>query len=84
LASLCACDEQGTILSRRELLERVWGNAARRERMVDHFVRKLRVKIDLRAPYHDFLHTWTGLGYQLEPRPKALDAGSESPDRRVA
>jgi DNA-binding response OmpR family regulator len=38
---------------------------------VDVFMRKLREKIDERAPRHTFLHTRYGVGYKLEPQPKA-------------
>ena len=43
--------EQGRVLTRDELLQRVWGRrATHRDRTVDVFVRKLREKIDRRAP----------------------------------
>ena len=48
--------EQGRVLTRDELLQRVWGRrATHRDRTVDVFVRKLREKIDRRAPRHDFV-----------------------------
>ena len=63
--------EQGRVLTRDELLQRVWGRrASHRDRTVDVFVRKLREKIDRRAPRHTFLHTRYGVGYKLEPLPK--------------
>ena len=62
--------DQGSVVSRRELLERVWGNRARRERAVDDVVQTLRAKIDRRAPRHAFLHTRPRVGYQIEPRAK--------------
>jgi DNA-binding response OmpR family regulator len=34
------------------------------------FVRKLREKIDRRAPRHTFIQTRYGVGYRLEPSPK--------------
>jgi DNA-binding response OmpR family regulator len=37
---------------------------------VDVFVRKLRDKIDRRAPIHTFLQTRYGVGYKLEARRK--------------
>jgi DNA-binding response OmpR family regulator len=59
--------EQGRVLTRDELLQRVWGRrASHRDRTVDVFVRKLREKIDRRAPRHTFLHTRYGVGYKLE------------------
>jgi two-component system alkaline phosphatase synthesis response regulator PhoP len=63
--------EQGRVLTRDELLQRVWGRrATHRDRTVDVFVRKLREKIDRRAPAHTFLQTRYGVGYKLEAEPK--------------
>ena len=63
--------EQGRVLTRDELLQRVWGRrATHRDRTVDVFVRKLREKIDRRAPRHTFIHTRYGVGYKLEALPK--------------
>ena len=63
--------EQGRVLTRDELLQRVWGRrASHRDRTVDVFVRKLREKIDRQAPRHTFIHTRYGVGYKLEPLPK--------------
>ena len=63
--------ERGRVLTRDELLQRVWGRrATHRDRTVDVFVRKLREKIDRRAPRHAFVHTRYGVGYKLEPIPK--------------
>ena len=43
--------DQGRVLTRDELLQRVWGRrASHRDRTVDVFVRKLREKVDERAP----------------------------------
>ena len=63
--------EQGRVLTRDELLQRVWGRrATHRDRTVDVFVRKLREKVDRRAPRHTFIHTRYGVGYKLEAEPK--------------
>jgi two-component system alkaline phosphatase synthesis response regulator PhoP len=63
--------EQGRVLTRDELLQRVWGRrASHRDRTVDVFVRKLREKIDHRASNHTFLQTRYGVGYKLEAEPK--------------
>ena len=63
--------ERGRVLTRDELLPRVWGRRATyRDRTVDVFVRRLRDKIDRRATRHAFLHTRYGVGYKLEPVPK--------------
>jgi two-component system alkaline phosphatase synthesis response regulator PhoP len=64
--------ERGRVLTRDELLQKVWGRrATHRDRTVDVFVRKLREKVDGRAPRHTFLHTRYGVGYKLEPTKKA-------------
>ena len=63
--------ETGRVLTRDELLQRVWGRrASHRDRTVDVFVRKLREKVDNRAPRHTFLQTRYGVGYKLEAEAK--------------
>jgi DNA-binding response OmpR family regulator len=63
--------ERGRVLSRDELLQRIWGRREQhRDRTVDVFVRKLREKIDKRARDHTFIQTRYGVGYKLEPEPK--------------
>ena len=63
--------ETGRVLTRDELLQRVWGRrASHRDRTVDVFVRKLREKIDNRSSRHTFLQTRYGVGYKLEAEPK--------------
>jgi DNA-binding response OmpR family regulator len=60
--------EQGKVLTRGELLQKIWGRRqTRRDRTVDVFVRKLRDKIDRHTPEHAFVHTRYGVGYKLEP-----------------
>lgn len=64
-------EDAGRVLSRDELLQRVWGRrAAHRDRTVDVFVRKLREKVDTPAPRHTFIQTRYGVGYKLEAVPK--------------
>jgi DNA-binding response OmpR family regulator len=59
--------EQGRVLTRDELLQKIWGRRqTRRDRTVDVFVRKLRYKIDRHSPQHAFVHTRYGVGYKLE------------------
>jgi len=80
--------EQGRVVTRDELLQRIWGRRqTRRDRTVDVFVRKLRDKIDRRSATQTFLHTRYGVGYKLEALPKAagdfsgpVPAGSASRD----
>ena len=63
--------DAGRVFTRDELLQRVWGRrATHRDRTVDVFVRKLREKVDTRAPRHTFIHTRYGVGYKLEAVPK--------------
>src|SRR6185295_15774140 len=63
--------ETGRVLTRDELLQRVWGRrASHRDRTVDVFVRKLREKVDSRSSRHTFLQTRYGVGYKLEPELK--------------
>ena len=63
--------ERGRVVTRDELLQRVWGRrAGHRDRTVDVFVRKLRDKVDRRASRHTFIQTRYGVGYKLEPVPK--------------
>ena len=63
--------EGGRVVTRDELMQQLWGRRPRhRDRTIDVFVRKLRGKIDRRAPQHTFLHTRHGVGYKLEPVPR--------------
>jgi DNA-binding response OmpR family regulator len=63
--------EAGRVVTRDELLQRIWGRReTHRDRTVDVFVRKLRDKIDKRAPRHTFIQTRYGVGYKLEAQPK--------------
>jgi DNA-binding response OmpR family regulator len=68
--------ERGRVLTRDELLQKVWGRrATHRDRTVDVFVRKLREKVDARAARHTFLHTRYGVGYKLEAVARDEGAG---------
>jgi DNA-binding response OmpR family regulator len=63
--------EQGRVVTRDELLQRVWGRReTHRDRTVDVFVRKLREKIDRRSRDHSFIQTRYGVGYKLEAQQK--------------
>jgi DNA-binding response OmpR family regulator len=62
---------RGRVLTRDEILQKVWGRReTHRDRTVDVYVRKIRTKIDRRAPRHAFIHTRHGVGYMLEPESK--------------
>jgi DNA-binding response OmpR family regulator len=63
--------EAGRVVTRDELLQRLWGRRqSHRDRTVDVFVRRLRGKVDRRAPDHTFIQTRYGVGYKLEAVPK--------------
>jgi DNA-binding response OmpR family regulator len=60
----------GRVMSRDELQQRVWGIPYRpRDRSVDVCVRKIREKIDERAPGWSYIQTHYGIGYRFEPTP---------------
>ena len=70
--------ERGRVVSRDELLQKLWGRREYgRDRTVDVFVRRLRDKVDRRAPRHTFLQTRYGVGYKFEPVPKEAPPGSD-------
>jgi DNA-binding response OmpR family regulator len=54
------------IVSREDLFSLVWGREMRaRDRSVDVYVRKLRVKLEVALPGWRFIHTHFGFGYRL-------------------
>ena len=58
----------GKILSREDLLERVWGYDYFGDgRLVDVHVRRLRTKIEPDAANPRFVVTVRGMGYKLQP-----------------
>jgi len=59
------------IVTREELFRLVWGREMRvRDRSVDVYVRKLRVKLEAALPTWSFIHTHFGLGYRLAADPR--------------
>ena len=63
--------ERGRVVSRDELLQRVWGRReTHRDRTVDVFVRRLRQKLDRAGARHSFIQTRFGVGYKVEAGPK--------------
>jgi DNA-binding response OmpR family regulator len=59
------------IVAREELFRLVWGREMRaRDRSVDVYVRKLRVKLDAALPGWSFIHTHFGFGYRLAAETK--------------
>jgi DNA-binding response OmpR family regulator len=67
------------IVTREELFRLVWGREMRvRDRSVDVYVRKLRVKLEAALPGWSFIHTHFGLGYRLAADPRqVITAGSQ-------
>jgi DNA-binding response OmpR family regulator len=60
--------EQGRVVTRDELLQRLWGRReTHRDRTVDVFVKKLREKLDRHEAGHTFIQTRYGVGYKFEP-----------------
>jgi DNA-binding response OmpR family regulator len=61
------------IVTREELFRLVWGREMRvRDRSVDVYVRKLRVKLEAALPGWSFIHTHFGLGYRLAADPRQV------------
>ena len=59
------------IVAREDLFTLVWGREMRpRDRSVDVYVRKLRVKLDAALPGWRFIHTHFGFGYRLSAEPR--------------
>jgi DNA-binding response OmpR family regulator len=57
---------QDHVVTREDLFALVWGNEMRpRDRSVDVYVRKLRVKLGAALPGWQFIHTHFGFGYRL-------------------
>lgn len=64
----CLAERSGEVVSRTEILDRVWGyNAFPTERTIDNFIVRLRrvLEPDPQAPR--YIHTVRGTGYRLTP-----------------
>ena len=62
------------IVTREDLFALVWGRQMRpRDRSVDVYVRKLRVKLEAALPEWRFIHTHFGFGYRLAAEPHQID-----------
>jgi DNA-binding response OmpR family regulator len=56
----------GRVVQRGELYDVVWGGAMPyRDRSVDVFVRKVRLKLAIARPGLEYIHTHYGFGYRL-------------------
>jgi DNA-binding response OmpR family regulator len=63
--------EQGRVMTRDQLQQRVWGT---RDRSVDVCVRKLREKLDQRSATYRYIHTHYGVGYRFDAEGLAVAA----------
>ena len=66
-------ENAGRVLSREQLMEMAWGDGyARLPKMVDVYIRQLRIKIQPHLRGSDYLQALRGFGYKFElPRPQA-------------
>jgi DNA-binding response OmpR family regulator len=56
------------VVPRANLYEQIWGIRMRhRDRSVDAFVGKVRIKLAAAAPRWEFIHTHRGIGYRFAP-----------------
>ena len=59
-------EREDRVVRRGEIYDRVWGGEMkRRDRSVDVFVRKVRVKLAQAAPDWEYIHTHFGVGYRF-------------------
>jgi DNA-binding response OmpR family regulator len=65
---LALAQRRNRVVPRTELYELVWGGPmAYRDRSVDVFVRRVRIKLHEAAPGWTYLHTHFGIGYRFAP-----------------
>jgi DNA-binding response OmpR family regulator len=65
---LALAERRNRVVPRPELYEHVWHRRmAYRDRSVDVFVRKLRLKLNEAAPGWLYIHTHFGVGYRFAP-----------------
>lgn len=62
----------GRPVARADIHWLVWGPpvAGFKDRSVEVYIRRLRVKLGVAAPEWDCIHTHHGIGYRLEPEPR--------------
>jgi two-component system, OmpR family, alkaline phosphatase synthesis response regulator PhoP len=64
----CLAEKPGEVVSRAEILERVWGyDAFPTERTIDNFVVRLRRLLEPDPQSPRYIHTVRGTGYRLTP-----------------
>ena len=60
-------EHRGQVLSRHQLLQRVWGYGyAGDSRLVDAVVQRLRAKIEPTPAQPNYIHTVRGIGYRMD------------------
>jgi DNA-binding response OmpR family regulator len=65
---LALAERRNRVVPRPDLYELVWRRRmAYRDRSVDVFVRKLRLKLEQAAPGWVYIHTHFGIGYRFAP-----------------
>ena len=65
---LALVERRNRVVPRTDLYELVWGRRmAYRDRSVDVFVRKLRLKLQDASPTWAYIHTHFGIGYRFAP-----------------
>jgi DNA-binding response OmpR family regulator len=70
-------ENQGTVLEREAIYQRIWGYAmAHGDRSVDVFIRKLRHKLERRSPGFNYIHTHFGVGYRFAAEPSVPDVAT--------
>lgn len=73
------------IVQREDLFALVWGREMRpRDRSVDVYVRKLRVKLDGALPEWRFIHTHFGFGYRLSAERRQTTTSRSQVDHTIA
>jgi DNA-binding response OmpR family regulator len=68
----------GTVFSREQVLDAVWGDRAITDRVVDVYVLRLRQKIEPDPAAPLLIHSVRGFGYTFEPGMNATGAGASS------
>jgi len=72
------CRRRDRVVARHELYGAVWGGPmAARDRSVDVFVRKVRLKLATVSPEWAYIHTHHGVGYRFTPERLHADADGD-------
>src|SRR6185503_16301301 len=72
-------DRPGNIVTREEILDRVWGyEVFPSTRTIDNFIVRLRKRFERNAEAPAHFHTVRGVGYRFTVEPQASGAGTET------